>query len=87
MFLRWLAETPEVVSTEPALGITAFPRVVGVSDTEALARHLVERFDVGIVPGEFFGMPGHVRVGFGMEPARLAPALARLREGIRDFRG
>ncbi|HUR26946.1 MAG TPA: pyridoxal phosphate-dependent aminotransferase [Planctomycetota bacterium] len=87
IFLRWLAETPEVVSTEPALGLTAFPRVVGVSDTRALARHLLERWDVGVVPGEYFGRPGHLRVGFALEPERLPTALERLREGIRDFRG
>ncbi|MEO6709823.1 MAG: pyridoxal phosphate-dependent aminotransferase [Planctomycetota bacterium] len=87
LFLKWLAGTAELRSSEPALGLTAFPEVVGVADTQALAAHLLERFDVGVVPGEFFGRAGHLRVGFAQEPARLEQALSQLREGIRAYRG
>ncbi len=85
-FLKWLAETPGLSSTEPSLGLTAFPRVEGVADTSALARHLVDHWDVGVVPGEFFGLPGHLRIGFAQEPANLELALSQLRQGILDFR-
>ncbi len=86
LLLRWLASTPGVSSTEPALGLTAFPRIEGVADTSALADFLVKHWDVGVVPGEFFGRPGHVRIGSSEEPALLQAALDRLGAGIADYR-
>jgi aspartate/methionine/tyrosine aminotransferase len=84
LLLDWLATTPGVEAVPPALGLTAFPRLAGVQDTRALADHLVRAFDVGVVPGEFFGRPGHVRLGFGQEPEALRLALSRLGEGLAD---
>lgn len=83
---RWLAETPGVQGFAPELGLTSFPRLVGIDDTRAFARHLVERHGVDVVPGEFFGRPGHLRLGAGLPPAELAEALARVSAGLASFR-
>lgn len=82
---RWLASTPGVSGVAPKLGLTAFPCIEGVADTHALAENLAARFDVGVVPGEFFGKAGHLRIGCGLEPAALDAALARLTEGLAAF--
>lgn len=82
----WLSQTPGLSCVEPALGLTAFPRVEGVCDTRALGRRLAQEFDVGVVPGEFFDLPGHLRLGCGQEPDRLAEALDRLGRGIAACR-
>ena len=87
LLAAWLEDTPEVEGRAPEHGVIAFPRVVGVDDTAALARHLADRHGVDVVPGEYFGRPGHLRVGFGLPPAALVPALESLAAGIRSFRG
>ena len=86
VLLSWLATTPGIKSSPPDLGLTAFPGIEGVVDTSALAEHLLENFDVGVVPGEYFGLPGHIRIGCGLEPQALRAALESLAEGIADFR-
>jgi aspartate/methionine/tyrosine aminotransferase len=83
---RWLASTEGVRGIPPELGLTSFPRLEGIDDTRALYEFLVREEQVGVVPGEFFAQPGHVRIGYGLEPARLEEALERLTRGLRAFR-
>ena len=83
---HWLRTSDAIESTIPAHGIIAFPRVVGVEDTRALAEYLVAEHGVDIVPGEYFGRAGHIRVGCGVEPAVLTEGLARLERGLRAYR-
>jgi len=85
-FERWLRECPDVVTTLPPFGISAFPRIPGVSDTRALARELARRHDVDVVPGEFFGAAGHLRVSCGLPAPTLQAALERLELGLRAWR-
>jgi aspartate/methionine/tyrosine aminotransferase len=57
----------------PAGGTTAFPWFPHVPDTRPLCESLA-RAGVLVVPGDCFGRPQHVRVGFGAAP-RMAEAL------------
>ena len=82
LWTKWLRETPGVRAFVPDHGIIAFPRIEGVADTFALAEYLVKEHEVGVVPGEFFGMAGHVRVGCGLSADVMPEALARLTRGI-----
>ncbi len=66
----------------PPYGCMCFPRVVGVSDTRRLARDLLRDFDVLVAPGEYFGLPGHIRIGFGSEANGIAKGLDRLAAGL-----
>jgi len=86
ILLDWLARTPGVQGTTPDLGLTAFPRIEGVSDSAGLADYLLEQHGVGVVPGEFFGRPGHLRIGCGLPPDRLRSALESLGQGLSAFR-
>ncbi len=83
--VTWLEESRQVVGLPPRLGLAAFPRVEGVPDTRNLARHLAASSGVDVVPGEFFGAPGHVRVGYGVPRETLVEGLARLEAGIREY--
>lgn len=78
LFERWLTDEPHLESTLPRYGLTAFPRVRGVEDTREFARTLAREYQVDVGPGEFFGVPGHVRVGFGVPTATLEEGLRRL---------
>jgi len=83
---RWLRETEGLRAFVPSRGIVAFPRVEGVSDTRALCEFLVREHQVDVVPGEFFGSPGHIRVGCALPAPLLEAGLAHLAQGIRAFR-
>jgi len=70
----------------PPYGCMYFPRVVGVGDTRALAQRLLAEFEVLVAPGEYFGAPGHVRIGFGADAAAIDRGLQRLRAGLTALR-
>lgn len=70
----------------PPYGCMYFPRVPGVDDTRALARRLLEGFDVLVAPGEYFGAPGHIRIGFGTEPEVVERGLIRLAAGLEALK-
>ncbi|HEX9954914.1 MAG TPA: aminotransferase class I/II-fold pyridoxal phosphate-dependent enzyme, partial [Allosphingosinicella sp.] len=70
-------ERDDVQLTVPDQGITLFPRLVRGS-VEALHRLLLDRFDTSIVPGKWFEMPDHFRIGLGAPTDVLEEGLARL---------
>ena len=66
-------------------GLTAFPRWSG-GDTERLDRLLRERYDAAVVPGHWFEMSDHFRIGFGLPAADFDEALNRLESGLDDLK-
>nr|WP_314468727.1 pyridoxal phosphate-dependent aminotransferase [uncultured Novosphingobium sp.] len=81
----WLAEG--LAEGElPESGCIAFPRLVGIGDTERFSGWLSDRCGVLVAPGEYFGAPGHVRLGFAMEPSRLDYGLQALTDGLITYR-
>ncbi|MFN0241904.1 MAG: pyridoxal phosphate-dependent aminotransferase [Planctomycetota bacterium] len=83
---RWLRETPGVKASVPEFGIIAFPLIEGVNDTLALAEFLAAEHEVDVVPGEFFGTPGHLRIGCGVPAETLRVGLERLTAGLAAWR-
>jgi aspartate/methionine/tyrosine aminotransferase len=65
-------------------GITAFPRWTG-GDTDKLDAVLRERYDTAVVPGRWFEMPDHFRVGFGVAPDHFSEALKRVAAALDDL--
>jgi aspartate/methionine/tyrosine aminotransferase len=66
-------------------GITAFPRLLR-GDPEALDDLLRTRFDTGIVPGRWFEMPDHFRIGVGGPTDMIEEGLARLGAALDAMR-
>jgi aspartate/methionine/tyrosine aminotransferase len=66
-------------------GITAFPRWSG-GDTRRLDDHLHERYETAVVPGHWFEMPEHFRIGFGVQTDHFQQALARLGSALDDLK-
>lgn len=87
LFERWLASERRVEVRLPEHGIIAFAAVPSVTDTRALALHLAAREQLAATPGEHFGAPGHLRLGFGSPAPALADALTRLSRGLDTFPG
>lgn len=85
-FARFLEQTEGVTGTLPEHGIIGFPKLEGIEDTRAFARTLADEYDVDVVPGEFFGQPGHVRIGFGQEEALVREGLERIAQALQEAR-
>ena len=66
-------------------GITAFPRWTR-GDAERLGAHLRERYETAIVPGRWFEMPDHFRVGLGCPIETLTEGLNRLGSALDELR-
>ena len=66
-------------------GVTVFPSWNG-GDTERLGAHLREQFDTAIVPGRWFEMPDHFRVGLGLPTADFEEGLSRLGQALDDVK-
>lgn len=73
----FLARRDDLESMPSIRGITAFPRLRS-GKTEELNRLLREDYDTSIVPGGWFEMPEHFRVGIGGPTDDVAEGLARL---------
>ncbi len=67
-------------------GCTCFPQLIGVEDTRGLSQWLSAKHGVVVVPGECFGAPGYLRIGYGLPPERLTQGLARLASGLAAYR-
>jgi hypothetical protein len=74
----WVAShNSRITHVPPSAGAIALVGLPG-TDTAALAKTLLERASVLIVPGEQFALPGYLRVGFGYSGESLRKALARM---------
>jgi len=66
-------------------GITAFPRWSG-GDTQRLDDYLRAQYDASVVPGRWFEMPDHFRVGFGLSTGDFEEGLKRLGAALDDLK-
>ena len=62
---------------EHRFGTVSFPRLRR-GDVDELSALLSEKYETSIVPGRFFEMPQHLRIGIGCDTATLAAGLERL---------
>ncbi len=79
------AAHPQLRAMEQAHGTVSFPRVVD-GDADALCALLADRYETAVVPGRFFGMPDHIRIGLGIDPATFAEGLDRLALALGHLR-
>jgi len=67
-------------------GTVAFPRL-DCGEVADLCDLLRNRYETSVVPGRFFGLPGHFRVGIGGDATMVAEGLSRLAAAIKELRG
>jgi len=66
-------------------GTVAFPRL-DRGDVDDLCCLLRKKYDTTVVPGRFFGLRHHFRIGIGGETDMVAEALSRLSAAIQEMK-
>jgi len=85
VLLDWFEENRPIIDyVAPRAGLVCFPRFNLPISTEEFCRRAYEERGVLLVPGECFEMPGHIRFGFGGDPAEFAAGLRELGEVLRE---
>lgn len=75
---------PELSLRRPEHGTVVFPRLARGS-VEDFVRRLRETYETTVVPGRFFEMPDHMRIGIGGSPETVAEGLERLGRALEEF--
>jgi aspartate/methionine/tyrosine aminotransferase len=82
---RFLDTRDDLESIRPPFGSIMFPRVKQ-GTAERLCSLLHEKYETSVVPGSFFEMPAHFRVGLGGDSETLAEGLDRLGKSLDEVR-
>jgi aspartate/methionine/tyrosine aminotransferase len=77
------ANTAHVAAVPSPYGTTCFPKLLHGEVAELLQR-LRSKFETTVVPGQFFEMPDHFRIGMGVDHAMFAEGLKRLSAALQS---
>ena len=81
---EFLDTREELEVIRPEFGTVMFPSL-RTGDAEELCRVLREKYETSVVPGRFFEMPAHFRVGIAGETAVLEAGLERLGNALEEI--
>jgi hypothetical protein len=81
---QFLDSRPDLETVRPSAGTIIFPRLLSgcVDDFCVLLRG---KYETSVVPGKFFEMPEHFRLGFGGETSIVAEGLQRVAAALGEF--
>jgi aspartate/methionine/tyrosine aminotransferase len=74
----------DLLCVRPPAGTVVFPRLKG-SHPQVFFQLLREKYETTVVPGSFFEMPQHFRIGIGGDTASLRAGLERLGSALDAF--
>src|SRR6266404_4581559 len=77
----FLAKQSAISAVRTDWGTTSFPRLVN-GDADAFLERLRTEFDTSAVPGRFFEMPDHFRIGMGVHSEMFAEGLNRIARAL-----
>ncbi|MCU1267295.1 MAG: aminotransferase [Acidobacteria bacterium] len=83
-FNRFLEERDDVRASPPAFGTISFPQLKS-GKVDQLCSLLREKYETSVVPGKFFEMPDHFRVGLTCETEIFAAGIARLGKALDEL--
>jgi len=75
----------DLLCVRPPAGTVVFPRLPHGRDPEAFFQLLREKYETTVVPGRFFEMPQHFRIGIGGDTESLRAGLERLSAALDSF--
>jgi aspartate/methionine/tyrosine aminotransferase len=80
---EFLDRHPAVSAVRTAWGTTSFVRLAA-GDVDEFLGKLRSEYETAAVPGRFFDMPGHFRIGMGVDTAMFAEGLQRIGQALGD---
>jgi aspartate/methionine/tyrosine aminotransferase len=81
---NFLASRKDLAGAFPEFGTTAFPKLVS-GRVDDLCTLLGEKYETSVVPGKFFEMPDHIRIGITGETKMVAEGLGRLGRALDEM--
>lgn len=81
----FLRSRDDLQAPEHTAGTVTFPRVLR-GDAARLCDLARTRYDTAVVPGAFFGLPDHIRIGLGVDTTTLRAGLDRLGAALDTLR-
>lgn len=83
---RFLGSRRELFAIPAEQGTTAFPQFAS-GNVDALCQLLREKYETSVVPGRFFEMANHFRIGIGGKTEMLEEGLKRLGKALDEMAG
>ena len=81
---EFLASRNDLQIVQPAGGTVFFPRL-SKGNADRFCELLKEKYETSVVPGRFFEMPEHFRLGIGGDTAKLREGLRRIGRALDEF--
>jgi len=81
---RFLDSRKDLAFVRPPCGTIVFPRLKH-GDTEKFIRLLHDKYETEVVPGRFFEMPDHFRIGVGGDTEIVKTGLERISAALDEF--
>jgi aspartate/methionine/tyrosine aminotransferase len=79
----FLDSREDLEAVRPQFGTTMFPRLKS-GNADGLCDLLREKYETSVVPGRFFEMPDHFRVGFAGDTESLREGVNRLSAALDE---
>jgi aspartate/methionine/tyrosine aminotransferase len=80
---RLLDSRADLEAVRPLVGTIVFPRLKR-ANTDTFIKLLRDKYETSVVPGRFFEMPSHFRLGFAVEPEVLEEGLLRIGKALDE---
>lgn len=81
---EFLDTREDLEAVRPEFGTVMFPRVRS-GDADRLCQLLREKFETSVVPGRFFELPAHFRIGIAVSSDILGQGLQRLAKALDEL--
>src|SRR5207244_10808615 len=78
----FLVEHSAISAVRTDWGTTSFVRLPN-KDADVFLEQLQSKFDTSVVPGRFFELPDHFRIGMGVNTAMFAEGLNRISRALK----
>src|SRR5436190_5800983 len=78
---KFLEQQPALSAVHTEWGTTSFPRLIN-GNADVFLERLRTQFDTSAVPGRFFQMPDHFRIGMGVNTEMFAEGLNRISHAL-----
>lgn len=82
----FLSSRDDLECMEHKSGTVSFPRLKGQQSADDLCALLKEKYETSVVPGRFFEMPQHFRIGIGCDTTTLTGGLERLSTALDEMK-